>query len=222
MDDGLPGAGAAGLPRAGAGGFALQSDWPRLVLASSSQSRRALMEAAGLRFTVSAPRVDERAVKQATRAAGGSAEDAAIALANMKADTVRDPEVVAIGCDQILVCGGVWYDKPISLEAARQQLTELRGKTHTLVTAVVCRRGGQRVFRHVEKPVLRMRAFTGPFLTAYLAAEGERVLTSVGAYRLEGLGVHLFESVDGEHSAILGLPMPPLLGFLRQCGALVA
>jgi septum formation protein len=201
---------------AAAGG--LQAALPRLVLASGSTTRRALLAASGLRFDVHVPDVDERALKDATRAVSGTAEDAAVSLATLKAGTVRDEDAVVIGCDQILVCEGHWYDKPADLVAARRQLMQLRGRVHTLITAIICMRGGQKVFRHLAKPQLKMRNFSGEFLEAYLAAEGEAVLSSVGAYRLEGVGVHLFERVEGEQSAILGLPMPALLGFLRQCG----
>lgn len=197
---------------------ALQAPSPRLVLASGSVARRSLLAAAGLRFEVVVPNVDERAIKQATRANNGSAEDAALSLAGVKASSVRDEDAVVVGCDQILVCGPKWYDKPADMAAAKAQLLELRGKPHTLVTALVCARGGQRLFKFLAKPQLRMRNFSGPFLDAYLAAEGEAILSSVGAYRLEGLGMHLFDSVEGEQSAIMGLPMAPLLGFLRQCG----
>ena len=202
-------------------GAGFQAPSPRLVLASGSPARRALLSAAGLTFDVHVPNVDERALKQATRATHGTADDAAMSLAGVKAGTYRDDDAVVIGCDQILMCGGTWYDKPASLEAARQHLLELRGKPHTLVTAVVCARGGQRLFKYLVKPQLKMRNFSVAFLDAYLAAEGEALLTSVGAYRLEGLGVQLFDAVEGEHSAILGLPMPALLGFLRQCGVVI-
>jgi len=201
---------------------ALQNAAPRLVLASGSIARRSLLEAAGLSFDVHVPNVDERGIKQVTRANHGTADDAAMALAGVKASSYQDADVVVIGCDQILVCGGKWFDKPADMAAARAQLVELRGKPHVLHTALVCSRGGQRLFRHLAKPQLKMRNFSGPFLDEYLAAEGEAVLSSVGAYRLEGLGTHLFESVEGEQSAIMGLPMHALLGFLRQCGVVKA
>ena len=140
----------------------------------------------------------------------------------MKAATITDPDALAIGCDQILVCGTTWFDKPPNLEVARHQLNSLRGRAHTLVTAVACHRGGQRLWRHVEAPRLTMRSFSGAFLDAYMAAEGPAMLTSVGAYRLEGLGQHLFETIEGEHATILGLPLTKLLGFLRHQGILLA
>jgi septum formation protein len=111
-----------------------------------------------------------------------------------------------------------WFDKPTDMDAARAQLLALRGKTHRLVTATVAWRGGERIWQDVTTPRLTMRNFSEAFLDAYLAAEGEVLLSSVGAYRLEAMGVHLFSRVEGEHSAILGLPLIPLLGFLRQHG----
>ncbi len=127
-----------------------------------------------------------------------------------------------IGADQILVCEQTWFDKPADLATVRTQLRSLRGKTHVLATGVVCHRGGRRVWQHVTQPRLTMRAFSDEFLDAYLAADGESLLSSVGAYRLELLGVHLFDRVEGDHSDILGLPLLPLLGFLRQHGVLTS
>ena len=153
---------------------------------------------------------------------GGTPEQSATALAGLKAAAFRGEEAMVIGCDQILVCEGVWFDKPPTMEAARQHLLHLRGRPHTLVTATVCTRGGVRVWSHLVKPRLTMRAFSPGFLDAYLAAEGEAVLSSVGAYRIEGLGMQLFDAMEGEHSAILGLPLTPLLGYLRSQGIVIS
>ncbi len=200
----------------------LQADVPRLVLASQSAARAALMQAAGLRFVARPARVDEAAVKEACRAEGLDASETALALAELKASRVRDPSALVIGADQLLVCEGAWFDKPADLSAARTHLQALRGRRHTLVTAVVCQRGGQTVWHHVAVPALTMRPFSDAALDAYLDAEGGALLHCVGAYRLEGLGIHLFDRIEGEHAAILGLPMLPLLGFLRQHGVLAA
>lgn len=197
------------------------SGGPRLVLASGSATRRALMMAAGVVFDVVHPAVDEDVIKAAMRAEGESAEVAALALADAKAASVADDAAVVVGADQILVCEGEWFDKPADLAAARAQLMQLRGLRHELVTAVTCWRGGERVWWEVARPVLRMRAFSAGFLDAYLAAEGDAVLGSVGAYRLEGLGVQLFDAVEGEQAAVLGLPILGLLGFLRGVGVIV-
>lgn len=198
----------------------LQAATPRLVLASASAARHALLARAGLRFDAIAAAVDEGAIKEAARAEGISPGDAATMLADAKAERVarRHPEALVIGCDQLLVCEGQWFDKPPDVVAARAHLLALRGRRHELVTATVAWRGGMRVWHDVTVPRLTMRAFSDAFLDAYLTAEGEAICASVGAYRLEGLGAHLFSRIDGEHSGILGLPLLPLLGFLRGQG----
>lgn len=204
--------------------MSLQADTPRLVLASASASRRALLEAAGLRFAVSPASVDEGALKRRAQADGLEAGDAALLLADAKARqaALHDPEALVIGCDQLLVCDGRWFDKPADREEARAHLQALRGRTHTLVTAVLCRRGDRRLWHTVARPRLTMREFSDAFLETYLSLESQFLTTTVGAYRLEGPGVHLFATVEGEHAAILGLPLLDLLGFLRQCGALMS
>jgi septum formation protein len=202
----------------------LQSDLPRLVLASASTSRRGVLAASGLRFDVIAADVDETVLKRAAQAENADPATAALRLADAKAARVAaaEPDALVIGADQILVCDGVWFDKPADLAAARTQLQTLRGRPHTLATAVVCRRSGERVWQHIAQPRLVMRRFSDTFLDAYLAVEGDHVLGSVGAYRLEGPGVHLFTSVEGEHATILGLPLWSLLAFLRETGVLLA
>lgn len=205
----------------------LQKAEPVLVLASSSATRRALLTRAGLAFEALPAAVDEAALKEACQAEKIPAEDAAIILAEAKAERIarRVPDALVIGGDQLLVCkmdDGTerWFDKPTDMAAARRQLQALRGKTHRLVTATVAWRNGARIWQDVTTPRMTMRNFSDAFLDTYLAAEGEVLLGSVGAYRLEAMGVHLFSRVEGEHSAILGLPLIPLLGFLRQHGVI--
>lgn len=200
----------------------IQAAEPRVILASGSATRRALLEAAGLHFTAEPAAVDEAAIKESAQAEGLKPADAALLLADSKAMRVarRAPEALVIGADQLLVCEGRWYDKPPGVAAARTQLESLRGRTHELVTACVCWRHGARIWQEVAVPRLAMRAFSDRFLDEYLEAEGAHVTSSVGAYRLEGLGVHLFARISGEHAAILGLPLLALLGFLRQHGVL--
>jgi septum formation protein len=200
----------------------VQAGSPPLILASGSTARRAVLAGAGLRFAVRPADVDESVMKAAARAEGVDATAAALRLADAKAARVAQNETQAlvIGADQILDCAGTWYDKPPDLAAARRQLLALRGRPHTLATAVVCRRGRHLVWQHTALPRLTMRPFSERFLDAYLAAEGEHVLGSVGAYRLEGPGAQLFAAVDGDHTAILGLPLLPLLAFLREAGML--
>jgi septum formation protein len=194
-----------------------QSRTPRLILASASASRRALLQAAGLVITVMPTEIDELAMKRNARQEGMNAEAVALRLADTKAAWIAraNPDALVIGGDQLLVCEGAWFDKPVDLPAARDQLLTLRGRTHELVTAVTCHRASGAQWSHVGTPRLSMRRFSDSFLDAYLEAEGEAVTTSVGAYRLEGLGVHLFDRIEGEHAAILGLPMLALLTFLR-------
>ena len=200
----------------------LQPPGPRLILASGSATRRSLLESAGLAFEVAIPDIDEAAVKSTTRNAGGTPAQTALALAHAKAATLTSADAVVIGADQILVCGDTWFDKPPTLEAASDHLKMLRGQPHTLVTAVVAHRDGQPIWQHVATPTLTMRRFSDAFLEAYLAEEGKTLLSSVGAYRLEGHGAHLFDALNGEYSAILGLPMLPLLRFLRESGIVLA
>ena len=194
----------------------------RVILASQSRFRAGLLAAAGVAVETMAAHLDEAEVKQAARAEGANAEDTALLLASLKAERIarRHPDALVIGADQMLVCEDAWFDKPPDMAAARAQLLALRGRAHTLVTAVLCQRGGQRVWQHVAKPRLVMRDFSDAFLDRYLAREGEVLTTTVGAYRIEGPGLQLFDRIEGEHSEIVGLPMLPLLGFLRQHGVL--
>jgi septum formation protein len=202
----------------------LQRPAPRLILASASTSRRALLTAAGLSFAVQPAPIDEAAAKRSARASGATAAEAALLLADLKARHVAQaaPDAMVIGADQILVCDGAWFDKPPDIAAAREQLRTLRGRSHELATAVVCQAGQTRVWHHIAQPHLTMRDASDAFIDAYLQAEGDDVTGTVGAYRLEGRGAHLFIRVEGEHSAVLGLPLLPLLAFLRQHGVLMA
>jgi septum formation protein len=200
----------------------LQHSEPRLILASAPLSRRSLLTAAGLQFTVIPAQVDEAKVKRAARDDGMTAGDTALALADLKASHVARhyTDALVIGADQILVCEGVWFDKPADRDTARDQLDALRGNSHTLATGVVCHLGNTQIWRYLTEPILTMRHFSDIFLESYLRAEGEAVTSTVGAYRLEGLGVHLFERIEGDYAAILGMPLLPLLGFLRRRGVL--
>ena len=201
----------------------IQAAAPALILASASKARRAVLEGAGLRFETRIASVDEAAIKEAAQAEGISADEAALILADAKAEFVARsaPDALVIGADQLLVCDEAWFDKPPDIAAARTHLQRLRGRRHELVTALVCHRGGQRIWQHVAKPRMTMRDFSDAFLEAYLAAEGDALLSSVGAYRLEGHGAQLFDAIEGDQPAILGLPLLPLLGFLRQHGVLL-
>lgn len=192
----------------------------RLLLASASQTRLRLLRDAGLAVEAYPAQIDEAEIKRSARAEGERPEECALLLAELKAARIarRDPQRLVIAADQLLVCDDAWFDKPADLAAARAQLCALRGRTHCLVTAVLCWRGAVRVWHHVESPRLAMRAFSDAFLDDYLAEEGQSLLASVGAYRLEGRGAQLFDRVEGDFFSVLGLPLLPLLGFLRQHG----
>ncbi len=193
---------------------------PRLILASGSQARLAVLRAAGLPVLVQPADLDEDTIKRAAQAAGWEPDAAALRLAELKAATIPDPDALVIGADQILTCDGHWFDKPADLELATTHLHRLRGREHRLHTAIVVLRQGRVAWQHVATPRLRMRALSDRFIDAYVAAEGTALLSCVGAYRLEGLGIQLFDAVEGEHAAILGLPILPLLAFLRRQGLL--
>jgi septum formation protein len=194
----------------------------RVILASASAARAAVLRAACVAFLVEPAAVDEAQLKRAAREAGDSAVQCAMALAAEKACCVsrRHPAALVIGADQVLAAGTEWFDKPADLTEASAQLLMLRGRTHSLATAVCVARGGTKLWGATSTPELTMRRFSDGFLAEYVAAEGEAVLGSVGAYRLEGRGVQLFSRIAGDHFAVLGLPLIELLGFLREQGAL--
>ncbi|MBL8806639.1 MAG: Maf family protein [Rhodospirillales bacterium] len=198
------------------------ADAPPVVLASQSRFRREMLERAGLEFAVDAAHVDESEIKLSMRQAGASVEDVATALAEHKARRValRHPGTIVIGSDQMLDCGGVWFDKPADRAHAEGHLRALSGKTHRLVTAAVVFRNGTRVWHHTESAKLTMRPLEADFIRRYLDAMGEDAGSSVGAYQLEGLGAQLFSRVEGDFFVILGLPLLPLLGFLRAQGVI--
>lgn len=194
----------------------------RLVLASTSRIRAELLTKAGLVFEILRPEVDENALKAS--ASDLSPGDLAQSLARSKAVSVADrwPEAMVIGADQVLNLEGRTFDKPKSTEEARNHLKELRGRSHVLETAICCARDGKNLFCHLGRATLTMRSFSDSFLDDYLEQMGPEVLTSVGAYKLEGLGAQLFEAIEGDYFTILGLPLLPLLDFLRRQGALAA
>ncbi|GAN79891.1 Maf family protein [Acidocella aminolytica] len=194
---------------------------PRLILASLSASRKAMLAGAAVPFEATPSQVDEAALK-----VGFSGPPAALAstlaLAKAQAVSSQQPDALVIGGDQLLVCGGKIYDKPRDLPEAATHLRTLSGQTHELVTAVCLVQGGAPVWTHVESAHLSMRRFSEDFLQAYLAAEAGEILHCVGAYRLEGPGAQLFTRVEGDYFTVLGLPLLALLGALRERGVLAA
>lgn len=189
-----------------------------LILASASQSRARVLTAAGLTFEALAADVDETALKIEFKAGGSDAADCARRLADAKARRIANqrPDALVIGADQMLDCDGVWFDKPPDLAGAADHLRRLSGKVHTLPTAAVVVAGAQTIWSHVAAPRLKVRALSDSFIQAYLAKAGPVVCSSVGAYQLEGLGAQLFETIEGDFFTILGLPLLPLLDFLRE------
>ncbi len=193
---------------------------PSLILASTSPSRRQLMANAGLSFEIDPSGVDEEEITRSLLAQRSSPQEIAEALAEMKALRVsaRRPGAFVVGGDSTLAASGRLFNKPPDMQAARKQLLALRGQTHELFSSVVVAKNGARLWHWNERARLTMRPFNEAFLDAYLARAGEAVLTSVGAYQLEGLGAHLFSRVDGDYFTILGLPLLPLLSFLAGHG----
>ncbi|WP_416878876.1 Maf family protein [Litorimonas sp.] len=191
----------------------------RLILASGSAIRAQILSEAGLTYEVISKPVDEAAIKQAMLGEGSRLRDIADALAEAKALRVSRTEPgFVIGADQIMVMDDTLFDKPPTIEAARQRLKEMRGKTHKLMGAVVVCENGQVVWRHLSVTKLTVRDFSDAFLDQYIELEGECLTRSVGAYRFEGPGAHLFSQVEGDFFSILGLPLLPLLDYLRMRG----
>ncbi len=190
-----------------------------VILASGSASRRRMLEAAGLEFSIEVPRLDEEAAKASLRAQGLDPQEQAEALAELKALSVSQTKPgFVIGGDQMLAIDNEALDKPRDREEARRHLVRMRGREHHLICAAVVAREGAVIWRHVDKPRLLMRNFSDEFLDSYLDRAGKGVLSSVGAYQLEGLGAQLFERVEGDFFSVLGLPLLPLLSFLREHG----
>ena len=192
----------------------------RLILASKSAARRAMLEGAGVPFSIQVADVDEDAVKASHDPA--DAAGLAVELARIKALAVsrRDADAWVLGADQTLGFDGGLVSKADSIAAARARLAVMRGRAHQLHSGAALARNGQIVWSGVDTATLRMRPFSDAFLDAYLAAEGEGLLACVGSYRLEGMGAQLFEAVEGDYFTVLGLPLWPVLAELRRAGVL--
>ena len=188
-----------------------------IILASQSIARRTLLSRAGVTYSVVVPPVDEDQIKDRYN---GQPQDLASALADAKAMAASrmNPADLIIAADQTLTCAGEHFNKPGDLQTARQQLLALRGKTHRLTSAVSCARGGAITWRTMDHADITFRGFTDEFLNAYLQDCGPDILSSVGAYHYEGQGIQLMEAVTGSDHTILGLPLLPLLTYLRSEG----
>jgi septum formation protein len=193
-----------------------------IVLASGSATRRTMLESAGLAVIVDRPDVDEDAVKRDCRGRGLSAAETAETLARAKAVQVaaRHPDSITVGADQMLECDSEWFDKPSDRAAAIRQIGQLSGRTHRLISAVVAMRGATAIWRAVDSAELTMRPLSSAFIESYLDMVGDQLFSSVGGYQIEGPGIQLFREIRGDHFTILGMPLLPLLDFLRGEGVI--
>ena len=202
-----------------------QTGYPPLVLASTSKTRAGLLESAGLSFRSKAPGLDEAAMRDAMSGKDTlGPHDVAEVLARAKAEAVSDGAQGAfvIGGDQVLAFEDRIISKPESMEAARAQIFDLNGKTHQLHTAGAVATNGGTVWAYTDVTTLTIRKLSPEFIGRYLAAAGDAVLSSVGAYQIESIGIQLFEKIEGDFFSILGLPLLPLLDALRREGAIEA
>lgn len=194
-----------------------------LVLASKSAARRSLLDSARVPVEAVAVEVDERQLdaEAAASGAGPSTVAAVLARAKAQAGSASHPGRLVLGADQTLALGDEAFHKPATTHDARIQIARLAGRTHALHSAIAVVKDGTVLFETVETAHLTMRPLGDEVIEAYIAAAGPAVMSSVGGYQLEGLGIHLFERVEGDHAVILGLPLLPLLAFLRRHGELV-
>jgi septum formation protein len=193
----------------------------RIVLASGSRFRKAMLEAAGIDIDIVPAEIDERTVEKTLEGTGASPEDVAQVLAEAKALDVsgRQPGRLVLGCDQTLSLSDELFHKPKDMEDARRHLLKLSGRTHQLNSAAVLVRNGETLWRDVGIARLTMRKLEPAFIGRHLARVGPMALNSVGAYQIEGEGVQLFEKIEGDYFTIVGLPLLPLIRELRELGA---
>ena len=196
----------------------------KILLASASAARISVLENAGVSFAARPANIDERAVEAPLAEAGASPADIAAALAEKKALAVAglEPDACVIGADQVLSADDRRWNKPGDLGEARVQLKTLSGRVHELHTAVAVVHRNAIAWRHSETAKMTIRHLSGEEIDRYLDAVGDKALSSVGAYQIEGPGIRLFDRIEGDYFAILGLPMLPLLSYLRQAGLLDA
>lgn len=194
----------------------------KLILASGSPFRKKLLEHAGIGVEAIPADLDERALEAPLADSGASPEDVALVLAEAKATAVSEehPGRLVLGCDQTLSLGDEVFHKPSDMEGARRHLLKLSGQTHHLNSAVVLVRDGETLWRHVGIASLTMRKLDPAFIGRHLARVGDKALSSVGAYQIEGEGIQLFDKVEGDYFTIVGLPILPVLEKLRELGAI--
>lgn len=197
----------------------------RLILASGSASRRAMLEAAGVPFSATSPGVDEDAAKAGLRADGVAPRDFADALAELKSLRVsqREPDALSLGSDSLVVLAdGTILDKPTSREEAAEHLRAMSGGRHAIVSAAVIAEQGRPVWRHVDRAMLHVRPLSEAFVERYLDEEWPAIAGCAGCFRIEGLGAQLFARIDGSQFTVLGMPLLPVLDYLRVRGVLTS
>lgn len=196
----------------------------RVVLASGSASRRAMLDAAGVYYEAAPADVDEAAIRDAMLAEGAPPREIAAALAEAKARAIAavHPDAIVIGSDSVVAVDGRLYEKPKSREDAARHLSEFSGREMRLTSAIAVVSDGAVAWQHVEDARLLVRPLSTHFIASYLDAEWPDIAGCVGCFRMEGVGVQLFAQVQGNHFTILGMPLIPLLGYLRECRALAA
>ncbi|GJM03410.1 MAG: Maf-like protein R00002 [Rhodomicrobium sp.] len=195
-----------------------KSEKSRLVLASGSHTRATLLEKTGLSFEIDPPHIDEPSIRKVFEAEDTDPADIAEILAEAKAMDISKSRAdqIIIGSDQILALGDEIIEKPTNKDEAHASLFKLRGKTHKLISAVVIVKNNNVIWRHSDTAELTMRDFSPEFLGEYLAHSGDTIYKSPGSYQIENFGIHLFEEIKGDYFTILGFPLLPLLGYLRQ------
>ncbi|MBT4908311.1 MAG: septum formation protein Maf [Rhodospirillaceae bacterium] len=207
------------MPRVDEPGSVAISGGVSVVLASASAVRTRLLTAAGVPHDIIPADIDEGDVRDRLLAEGATHGSIAEVLAELKAQHVATDvaaDMIVLGADQVLSCEGELFEKPDGLEGVRGHLNRLRGRAHTLHAAVCAVRGGEVIWHHNSSATLRMRTLTDAFIERYVEIVGEAACRSVGAYEMEGMGPHLFSEIDGDFFDILGLPLLPVLEFLRN------
>ncbi|WP_438751180.1 Maf-like protein [Pararhizobium sp. O133] len=195
-----------------------------LILASASPFRRMLLDNAGIRYQAKAADIDERAIEAEVEAQNLSPQEVALVLAEAKAKNVGQsfPGHIVIGSDQTMSLGSRVYHKPKDMDEARRHLLSLSGAVHQLNSAIVLTRDNEVMWKHVSSAKMSVRPLAGDFIERHLGRVGDKALSSVGAYQLEGEGIQLFDGIEGDYFTILGLPMLPLLAKLRELGVIDA